>query len=259
VTESRASWRPTDLELLGLQAEMVVDDRRRLAGVCGATIGVAPNGQIVVVGSEVSDRLADEIREAVANAPLASAPDIEPPALAACRAILEPACAPLTVRGGPYYVFDPGVRSEGCGPVVRSDAPPDERLRRLNPGNWRPGEWDDLLDRDLGPWAMLLLDDRVVSICHTPRPMTERAAECGVWTDPAYRGRGYAAEVTATWADILRPSRRFLFYSTDAANLSSQRVAARLELRPIGWTWKVMRDTGRLSDSRHPLRRSSRG
>lgn len=101
MTESRTSWRRTDIELLGLQAEMVMDDRRRLAGVCGATICVAPNGQIVVVGSEVSDRLADEIREAVTNAPLASAPDIEPPALAACRAILEPACAPL--RQGSDY------------------------------------------------------------------------------------------------------------------------------------------------------------
>jgi hypothetical protein len=32
---------------------------------------------------------------------------------------------------------------------------------------------------------------------------------------------------------------RVLFYSTDAQNLSSQRVAARLGLRPIGWTWNL--------------------
>ena len=102
---------------------------------------------------------------------------------------------------------------------------------------------------------MAIVDQKVVSICHTPRPMTERAAECGVWTHPDYRGRGYAAEVTATWADILRSSGRYLFYSTDAANLSSQRVAARLQLRPIGWTWSLARSSHGPRDDPHPLSR----
>jgi hypothetical protein len=238
---------------------MVMDDRRRLAGVHGATICVAGDGQTVFVGSEVPDRLADAVRDAVASAPPAPAPHVEPPAVAACRAILEPDGGPLTLGAGPYYVIEPGVRPEGRGPTVRSDRPPDARLRQLNPGNWWPGEWQELLDGDLGPWAMLLLEGRVVSICHTPRRMTERAAECGVWTDPAHRGQGYAAEVTATWAEIVRPSGRYLFYSTDAENRSSQRVATRLELRPIGWTWNLRLRTSGPPDDRHPLSRRPLG
>jgi GNAT superfamily N-acetyltransferase len=143
--------------------------------------------------------------------------------------------------------------------MARSDAAPDAALRGLNPGNWAPDEWDDLLDGVLGPWAMAVVDGRAASICHTPLPMTARAAECGVWTDPAYRGRGYAAAVTAAWADILQPSRRALFYSTDAGNRASQRVAARLQLRPLGWTWRLARTEPGPREHRHPLSRPPAG
>ena len=85
--------------------------------------------------------------------------------------------------------------------------------------------------------------------------MTKQAAECGVWTHPDYRGRGYAAAVTAAWADILRARGRCPFYSTDAQNVSSQRVAARLRLRPIGWTWNLGRGDPGPRDNRHPLSR----
>ena len=39
------------------------------------------------------------------------------------------------------------------------------------------------------------------------------------------------------------PSGRYLFYSTDATNLASQGVAARLNLRLIGWIWTLSRTT----------------
>jgi RimJ/RimL family protein N-acetyltransferase len=171
---------------------------------------------------------------------------------------LEPACAPLSVEAGPTYLIEPDVRFEMRTHIARSDTSSGERLRHLNPGNWEHDEWDELLDGALGPWAMAVVDGRVVSICHTPGRMTERAAECGVWTHPDYRGRGYAAAVTATWADILRPGGRYLFYSTDAQNRSSQRVAARLGLRPIGWTWRLTGvDLEGRRSHRHPLSRQS--
>jgi RimJ/RimL family protein N-acetyltransferase len=94
--------------------------------------------------------------------------------------------------------------------------------------------------------------DRVVSIGHTPRPLTPRSAECGVWTDPDFRGRGYAAATAAAWAALVRPTGRELFYSTDADNHSSRRVAERLRLRPIGWTWQLHAPAGEVP-SAHPL------
>ena len=47
--------------------------------------------------------------------------------------------------------------------------------------------------------------------------------------------------LTAAWAALTRPSGRHLFYSTSGENVSSQRVAARLGLRPIGWLWQLAR------------------
>jgi RimJ/RimL family protein N-acetyltransferase len=137
--------------------------------------------------------------------------------------------------------------------IVRSDAPQPEWLPRGNPGNWHPREWVELLDGLLGPWSMIVDDHRVLSICHTPRPLTARAAEAGVWTAPDVRGRGYAAAATAQWAALLRPSGRHLFYATRLANHSSQRVAERLNARWLGWVWERRDATGSPDSSVHPL------
>lgn len=253
----QASQPLTDLELLEIQAEMSMDDHRRLAGVCGVMIATTSDEQLLFVGSAVSDTLVPALVDSVDKSPLAPAPNIEPPALAACREILAPSCAPLSLSASLYYQIEPHVRTETRTPSARSDVSPSERLRHLNPGNWGHDEWDELLDGALGPWAMAVVDGKVISICHTPGRMNERAAECGVWTHPDYRGRGYAAEMTATWADILRSSGRYLFYSTDAQNFSSQRVAARLWLRPIGRTWNLAKADPGQRDNRHPLSRRS--
>ena len=100
---------------------------------------------------------------------------------------------------------------------------------------------------------MAVQGEIVVSICHTPKPLTARAAECGVWTRPGFRGRGHAAAVTSAWADVLRPSGRHLFYSTEARNLSSQRVTRRLNLRLLGWTWRLGRTRDDQDGGVHPL------
>jgi RimJ/RimL family protein N-acetyltransferase len=133
------------------------------------------------------------------------------------------------------YLIEPDVVFDSDVIIVRSDAASPPWMRAANPGGWHPVEWNELLDGRLGPWTMAVEGHRIVSICHTPVPLDDRAAECGVWTDPEFRGRGYAAAVTAEWAAVLRPSNRYLFYGTDAENISSQRVAARLKLRLLGY------------------------
>ena len=122
--------------------------------------------------------------------------------------------------------------------LVRSDAGEVESLRAANPGNWEPDEWAHLLEGRLGPWVMAVRDGQVISICHTARRRA-LGAEAGVWTRPEFRGQGHAAAVTAAWAALMRPTGRHLFYSVARTNVSSQRVAARLGLRPIGWLWQL--------------------
>jgi RimJ/RimL family protein N-acetyltransferase len=126
--------------------------------------------------------------------------------------------------------------------IARSDSGEAAPLRNRPPdgANWGDEEWRALLDGALGPWAFAMAEGEVVSICHCAR-LWERGAEAGVWTHPDHRRRGYAAAVTAAWAALAATDGRELFYSTSADNDASQRVAARLKLRPTGWIWAVHR------------------
>jgi GNAT superfamily N-acetyltransferase len=252
----------TDLELLTIQAERALDPAGRLAGQYGIAIACAPAEQALWIGAEVPDDVATELAAAFAAAGPARDPAQPPPALARCRRILEAACpaalGPVEQHAGPSFVFPGSVPSTTGVRIERCDHPHPAALRGANPGNWLPVEWDELLDGCLGPWTMVLDGDRAVSICHTPSPVTPRGAECGVWTQPGHRGRGYAAATAAAWAEILRPTGRSLFYSTDADNRSSQRVAERLHLRPIGWTWRL-RTAEPDASPVHPLSALRRG
>ncbi|MFD0478137.1 GNAT family N-acetyltransferase [Nonomuraea thailandensis] len=160
-----------------------------------------------------------------------------PDVLTACRALL--GGDQVTVSGGPSYLVSPPVRADVAVDVLRSGSAEHVRLVRSlpRPASWEPDEWAELTSGTAGsPWAMVAEDGQVVSICHSAR-LTPLGAEAGTWTSPAHRGRGYAAATTSAWADQLPGVH--LFYSTSADNHSSQRVAQRLRLRPLGWFWHL--------------------
>jgi hypothetical protein len=79
------------------------------------------------------------------------------------------------------------------------------------------------------PCAAVIVDGVAVSICYSSR-LTPRAAEAGVDTVEAFRGRGYAGRVVAAWAIAVRAGGRIPLYSTDWDNLASQAVARKLGL-----------------------------
>lgn len=242
----------TDLDLLKIQAGMSLDARGRYAGLFGVTIAVAPQGEAIWIGAAVPDDLAAGLTAIVVPSPRSIDPSNPPPALDAGERAIEAAMGVRTARhAGPSYVFPPHVRFDSSVEIVRSGTQVTPDLRLANPGNWPPIEWDELLDGRLGPWAMVVSSGEVLSICHTPLPTTGAAAECGVWTRPDARGRGLAAATASAWAEVLAPTGRHLFYHHDADNLSSQRVAQRLRLRPIGWIWRVAVDEH--AGGAHPL------
>jgi RimJ/RimL family protein N-acetyltransferase len=124
---------------------------------------------------------------------------------------------------------------DGAEVVVSTDARA-EAIRRKLP--------QDHVDERRGPWAAVAVQGRdeseeVASVCSTAR-CSDEGAEAGTWTEPHYRGRGYASVATAAWASVMLPTERALFYCTDEWNMSSRGVAARLGLRSIGWMWKVV-------------------
>jgi RimJ/RimL family protein N-acetyltransferase len=72
-----------------------------------------------------------------------------------------------------------------------------------------------------------------VSTCFSSR-QDDRSAEAGLWTDPDFRGQGFAWSVTQSWAAAVYESGRIPFYSTSWDNVASQNVARKLGLISIG-------------------------
>ena len=239
----------SDLELLELEIETLwqKDDRDRLIYDLGANrfaphlvIAVSNAGWMLTLGSEVSAALAAELQAAVAGEPPTSDPAAQPAVIARCEQLLGDSLGPLELSCSLGYVILGQITFASAAEILRSDDANMELLQRqdIERLNWSPEDWRQLLDGALGPWAMAVIDRQVVAICHSAR-FTDRATEAGVWTDPDFRGQGHAAAVTAAWSSLLVRSGRQLFYSTSSTNISSQRVAARLNLRRIGWMWKL--------------------
>lgn len=78
----------------------------------------------------------------------------------------------------------------------------------------------------------VIVDEQIVATCESSRE-DARSGEAWVQTSPAFRGRGYARQVTAAWARVLQQQGKLPFYSHRADNLASQAVARGLGLRPF--------------------------
>jgi predicted GNAT family acetyltransferase len=108
------------------------------------------------------------------------------------------------------------------------------------------GTGDDRIVRDSFPWVTeagwqpcfaVVRDGAAVSVCFSARTGA-RAAAAGVETRPEFRGRGYAAAVTAAWGAAIQAKGLIPFYSTTWKNQASQGVARRLGLTMFGADWQ---------------------
>jgi RimJ/RimL family protein N-acetyltransferase len=106
-------------------------------------------------------------------------------------------------------------------------------LARRFPG-WRAGD----LRTGRAPLVAVCQDGHPVSICCCARS-ADAAAEAGVETAEAYRGRGYAARATSGWALAVRASGRIPLYSTHWTNRASLALAARLGVQAYASGWNV--------------------
>ena len=78
------------------------------------------------------------------------------------------------------------------------------------------------------PVHALVVDGRIVSACVSARENDE-AGEAWVRTQPAFRRRGYARRVTASWAAHLQARGKLAFYSHRVDNAASRAVARNLK------------------------------
>jgi hypothetical protein len=133
------------------------------------------------------------------------------------------------VAWGPAFEFPEPVATPAGVVALRDEAP----LQRHFSG-WVAGE----IQAGASPVVAVLVDGHAVSVCFCARRSTV-AAEAGLETAPAFRGRGYAARVTSAWAAAVRASGRTPLYSTSWANVSSWAVARKLGLRTYATNWSI--------------------
>ena len=110
----------------------------------------------------------------------------------------------------------------------------DEKLLLHNFRGWLPGE----IAAGRAPMMAIVEDGYPVSICSCAR-RSDKAAEAGLETAEAFRGRGYGPRVTAAWALAVRASGRIPLYSTSWDNAASLAVARKLGLVAYAGNWSL--------------------
>lgn len=130
---------------------------------------------------------------------------------------------------GPAFEFPDSLARPADMVVVE-----DERLLEHNFRGWAPGE----IDAGRAPVLAIVEDGYPVSVCFSAR-WSDDAAEAGLETAAAYRGRGYGPRVAAAWALAIRTSGRTPLYSTSWTNHASLAVAGKLNLLTYAGTWAL--------------------
>lgn len=135
----------------------------------------------------------------------------------------------LNLFAGPAFSFPDHIPQPNNVQIIE-----DERLLTRHFRGWRPGE----LAEGRSPMLAVFVDGEPVSICFCAR-RSDVAAEAGLETASPFRGRGYAAHVTAAWALSVRATGRIPLYSTAWDNHASRAVARKLGLHAYAANWSL--------------------
>lgn len=193
-------------------------------------LGRTRAGNIWRFRADLPENLCDELDALCADEPLVDVEFNEPPRHLGTFARLLEADAPVReVSSGPAYQFtEYEMPSKSLLAVTENSA---EILQ---------GGFEKLVS-ELSTWqpfVALIEENRAVSVCRSVR-ITPEAHEAGVETLPDFRGQGYAKDVTAEWARLVRAAGAVPLYSTSWENTASQAVARKLHLKCYGTDFHV--------------------
>ena len=216
---------------LHLRTLFVLDDGGRIAATREPGPNPPPNFCLVrnattcvwAVRADVPDDIAAEV-DALARDEMPGA-DLRAPPLHAER------YASLLggrVSSGPAFSFPDALPDPGEVVFVDDLRPLEQHLR-----GWAAEEipWRS-------PVVAVLEGGHAVSVCFCAR-RSEVAAEAGLETAEAFRGRGLGLRVTAAWALAIRASGRTPLYSTSWDNHASLAVAHKLRLHAYASNWSI--------------------
>ncbi len=125
------------------------------------------------------------------------------------------------IRSGPAFAFPEALPDVGHVDVITDEAELSHHF-----AGWLPGE----IAAGRSP-VLAIRDDEgyPISICFCAR-RSSTAAEAGIETAAAFRGRGYSPRVALSWARHVRALELVPMYSTDWSNAASLAVARKLRL-----------------------------
>jgi hypothetical protein len=220
----------SDVELLDLKIEALFrfDTTGRIVGsneqdpqpAPRLYVGSTGQGRRWHFGPDVSDTLMEGLDRALRQTPAATELTEAGLPLRPLRELLQCGDELPIYSCGPAFRFPESIRQTGTS-VRITPANADVLLPHFP---WTATELPYRL-----PCAAVVVDGVAVSICCSSRN-TARAAEAGVDTIEAFRGRGYATAVTALWAQAVRETGRIPIYSTWWDNHASRGVARSLGL-----------------------------
>jgi hypothetical protein len=200
-------------------------------------LGGSRDGNVFGVHADVGDAAAREVMKLAADEPPFAPPNDTLKHLEQYSRLL--------TRDGARPQYTPGAiyelpKERPVPPdvsVIDSESADGERLHAWLAANGMPEGLREMGFKDASdfwpPWCAALFYGQPVAVCFAAR-FSKRGADAGVATARNFRKRGFAAAAVAGWSRLKPLRSRALFYSTDRANVSSQRVAARLGLRLIG-------------------------
>ena len=199
-----------------------------------------PGGNLVHLRHEVA--AAARIQALVAAEPPWADPELRPACLPELTALLSRE-APVEVMGSAViHTLPRGLVFTTSASIVRSETEQGDRLlARLARDGMPPAltEAGFIGGGDFwAPWCVALEEGQIGAMAFAART-GRRGAAIGVYTFPAFRGRGLAAAVTADWANLPGLAGRALFYSALFANTSSLRVIERLGLPRVGTSLRI--------------------
>lgn len=221
-----------DAELMRIQAETlyVLDESRRIIGInepslaadTAVFVGMTRYGPQVHVAADMPGHIEQELRLHCEG---------EPDIKQLCT-IVEGYQPVKRVWVGPAYAF----------PAEHAEPPAEPDVVVIRPSNadlldaFFPEIKVELMNRQ--PVLGFVIGNAAVSVCCSARS-SRFAAEAGLATAPAYRGRELAVKTAARWGWEVRRQGRIPLYSTSWSNLGSQRVAHKLRLYPYGMDFHI--------------------
>ncbi len=212
--------RPLELLEIQLRTLFEFDARGRILGVRKTDTLAAPRvclgrtteGNLLRLRADVPDSLAAELESIAAREPCLSQLREPPPPDPALAAALGPYEREYR---GPTFLL----------PETSADASRAELVTSANVGRVAgPFGWLDAELADASPAVVVIEAGETVSVCHCAR-RGNRAAEAGVETVAAVRGRGHARAAVAAWAAHVRDAGLLPLYSTWWENRASLAVA----------------------------------